>query len=105
PLSPSRDQMVNLFNAASRRESVRFSTVDTGDAMEIHQSLGDVPDRGAPRRLAEVAGISEYRGEWGGGVTFPRFGEGEAKTADEGSEKHEYDNISKGDATPKTIAA
>src|SRR5699024_4156559 len=29
PLSPSRDQMVNLFNAASRRESVRFSTVDT----------------------------------------------------------------------------
>ncbi|MCP2255084.1 Phage capsid family protein [Prauserella aidingensis] len=111
-LTPTRSDMAGLFRAASQRQPLKvgtpalsFATVGTADAGSSEQWAVRENQPVSIRRLAEFAALGSETVDVGSRVTFPVFGDGSATTADEGSAKGEYDNITSGDASPKIIAA
>ncbi|GLY63716.1 phage major capsid protein [Amycolatopsis taiwanensis] len=111
-LTPSRQDMAQLFTAAQHRQpmrvdtptTLRFATVGTAQA---GTETDYVVRQGLPqsiRRLAEFAGLGSTMVAMGSKVEFPVFGGGNAAIAAEGATKAEYDAITSGDASPKVIA-
>lgn len=109
-LTPTREDMITLYDAVTNSAPARvhtpvanFATVTTGDIGAEATGLPlDRPDN--IRRLAEFAALQAENVGVGGTAVYPVFGDGEADTADEGTTKAEYDNITAGEASPMVIA-
>lgn len=114
-LMPSREQVVELFRAASGAPATLRVTIAQPDTPAHNRAAQNLSDVGAPvfaldqrqrepRRLAGAARLEVQRLSGVAGVAFPVWGEGSAGIAAEGALKPEYDSVSAGLSTPQMIA-
>lgn len=111
-LMPSREQVAELYRAATEQRAVR-AAVDGGDHHRAAVTLSKAGDLASeldggglrePRRISTAAGLATQAVNGVEGVEFPVFGAGSADVAAEGASKPEYAAVTAGSATPQMIS-